>query len=70
MDHPLGFGECYYKKAKSEWKPVVYVSRLMTEIERQYADIEKEVLTITWVYKKFSDNSPGKPSSSRPTTSL
>ena len=48
------------QKAKSEWKPVVYVSRSMTEIERRCAQIEKEVLAITWVCEKFSDYIPGK----------
>ena len=48
------------QKAKSEWKQVVYVSSLMTEIKRRCAQIEKEVLAITWVCEKFSDYIPGK----------
>ena len=37
------------------WKPVAYASRSMSETERQYAQIEKEVLAVTWVCEKFSD---------------
>jgi hypothetical protein len=38
----------------SDWKPVAYASRSLSEIERRYAQIEKEALAITWACTKLS----------------
>ena len=49
-----GLGAVLLQKAASEWKPVAYASRSMSETERRYAQIEKEALAITWACDKFS----------------
>ena len=41
-------------KGESNWKPVVYASRSLTETKRHYAQIE-EALAVTWSCEKFSD---------------
>ena len=43
------------QSSKESWNPVAYASRLMTETERQYAQIEKEALAVAWSYEKFRD---------------
>ena len=40
--------------SKSPWKPVAYPSSTMTDIERHYAQIEKEAMALTWACKHFS----------------
>ena len=60
MPHPFGLGAVLLQKEESEWKPVAYASRSMTETERRYAQIEKEALAITWAFEKFSSYVLGK----------
>ena len=43
------------QNTKSEWRPVAFASRSLNETERRYAQIEKEVLALTWSCEKFSD---------------
>ena len=38
-----------------KWKPVAYASRSMSDTEKHYAQIEKEVLAVTWSCDKFSN---------------
>ena len=46
-----GIGAVLQQKQESrEWKPVAYSSQSLTSTEQKYAQIEKEVLSITWAY--------------------
>ena len=56
-----GLGAVLMQETESNWRPVAYASRSMTETERRYAQIEKEALAITWACEKFSDYILGKP---------
>ena len=49
-----GLGAVLLQKTDSDWKPVAYASRSMSETEQRYAHIEKEVLATTWACEKFS----------------
>ena len=43
-----GLGAVLLQKSESNWKPIAYASRSMTETGRRYAQIEKEALATTW----------------------
>ena len=43
------------KQPSGEMRLVAYASRSMTEMERQYAQIEKEALAITWTLQHRAD---------------
>ena len=49
-----GLGAVLLLKSTSEWRPVAFASRSMSETERRYVQIEKEALAITWACEKFS----------------
>ena len=52
----FGLGAVLLQTQKSgELRPIAYASRAMTPADVQYAQIEKEVLTLTWACEKFSD---------------
>ena len=55
-----GLGAVLLEKHGKEWRPVAYASRVMTETETRYAQIEKEALAITWAHEKFSTYILGK----------
>ena len=57
-----GLGAVLLQKTNSasEWKPVAYASRSMSDTERRYAQIEKEALALTWAAEKFSTYLLGK----------
>ena len=50
-----GLGAVLLQRSESDWKPVAYASRSMSETEQRYAQIEKEALAVTWAYEKFTD---------------
>ena len=51
----FGLGAVLLQESTDGWKPVAYASRSMNETEQRYAQIEKEVLAITWACSKFPD---------------
>ncbi|XP_065189581.1 uncharacterized protein LOC135820198 [Sycon ciliatum] len=50
-----GLGAVLYQRRSSdvEWRPVACASRSLTSAERNYAQIEKEALAITWAVSRF-----------------
>ena len=44
----------------SNWKPIVYASRVLTDTESHYAQVVKEALACTWETEKFTDYKLGK----------
>ena len=58
-----GLGAVLLQQTDSDWKPVAYASRAMSETERRYAQIEEAALAITWACEKFSMYILGKRSS-------
>ena len=55
-----GLGAVLLQKEGTEWKPVAFASRTMSDTERRYAQIEKEALASTWACEKFSQYILGK----------
>uniref|UniRef100_A0A1X7V7D5 Reverse transcriptase/retrotransposon-derived protein RNase H-like domain-containing protein n=1 Tax=Amphimedon queenslandica TaxID=400682 RepID=A0A1X7V7D5_AMPQE len=41
------------KQIDGSWRPVSYISRLMTETEQRYAQIEMETLALTWACERL-----------------
>ena len=56
----FGLGAALLQHDGTDWKPVAYASRSLTETERRYAQIEKEALAVTWSCEKFRDYILGK----------
>ena len=55
-----GLGAVLLQEIDSQWKPIAYASRSMTDTERRYAQIEKEALASTWACEKFASYVLGK----------
>ena len=51
----FGLGAVLLQRAQDTWKPVAYASCALTDTEKRYAQIEKEVLAVTWACEKFSN---------------
>lgn len=49
-----GLGAVIMQEISSIWRPIAYASRLMTETEKRYAQIEKEALAAIWACEKFT----------------
>jgi len=49
-----GLGAVLLQEPDSQWKPIAFASRSMSNTERQYAQIEKEALASTWACEKFA----------------
>ena len=58
---PYGLGAVMTQKQENgEWRPVAYNSRALSDVERRYAQIEKEALAVTWACERLSDLLIGK----------
>ena len=56
-----GMGSVLLQKQKDEkWRPVMFASRVLSETEQRYAQIEKESLAVTWSCEKFAYYLVGK----------
>ena len=55
-----GLGAVLLQQQQSDWKPIAFASRTMTETESRYAQIEKEALATTWACEKFTTYILGK----------
>ena len=55
-----GLGAVLLQKVGSQWHPVAYASRSLTDTEARYAQIEKEALASTWACEKFTPYIQGK----------
>ena len=55
-----GLGAVLLQQVGTDWKPIAYASRSMTNTEQRYAQIEKEALATTWACEKFADYILGK----------
>ena len=56
----FGLGAVLLQNNNSCWQPVAFASRVMSDTKRRYAQVEKEVLVITWACEKFSTYILGK----------
>ena len=50
-----GIGGVLLQREGTDWKPVFYASRSLSETEKRYAQVEKESLAVTWCCEKFAD---------------
>ena len=55
-----GLGAVLLQQKDDKWLPVVYASRAMTEAEQRYAQIEKELLAITFACERFHQHIYGQ----------
>ena len=52
----VGLGCCLLQKYESQWRPVFYASKALSETEKRYSTIEKEALGVVWACEKFSNH--------------
>lgn len=57
----FGLGAVLEQQYADGWRPVQFISRSLSDIERRYAQIEKEALALTWACERFSQFLTGLP---------
>ena len=57
----FGLGAVLLQLNDQSWKPGAYASRSLMDMERRYAQIEKEALATTWACEKYSTYILGRP---------
>ena len=50
----FGLGAVLLQQDDQGWHPVAFASRSMSEVEKRYAQIEKEALATTWACERFA----------------
>ena len=48
-----GFGAVLLQYQQKKWRPVAFASRLLSDTETRYAQVEKEALALTWAAEKL-----------------
>jgi transposase InsO family protein len=43
------------QQTDGSWRPVIYTSRSLTDVEGRYAQVEKECLALTWAAERLAD---------------
>ena len=46
-------GGVLLQKEGTDWEPVFYTSRSLTDTEQRFAQVKKEALAVTWCCEKF-----------------
>ncbi len=55
-----GLGAALLQLHETQWRPVAFASRALSQTESHYAQIEKETLALTWACERFSEYIMGK----------
>ena len=50
---PVGLGAVLIQNQNGAWAPICYASRSLTECERKYSQMEKEVLALVWACEMY-----------------
>jgi len=51
---PVGLGAVLAQEQGGTWRAVLYASRSLTDVERHYSQMEKEVLALVWACEQFN----------------
>ena len=49
-----GLAAALFQKHGSSWKPVHFISRALSDVEKRYSQTEKDALAIAWAKRRFS----------------
>ena len=48
-------GGVLLQEQKGSWRPIAYASRVLSEVECRYAQIEREALAVVWACERFAE---------------